>query len=280
MRIIFTLLLTFVLLPLYGLAEEEIPVYNASDVATLRKIAQDNSEFINRNDWLSDNPEWIGVTWGGVSSNSKVTILDLSCSRISTLDVRALDELTNLDCSSLNCGLEVSILNVDGLQNLQKLNCNYNSITELILSDLPELEILDCEFNDLQNLDVSLLPKLKKIDCEFNELTKIIIAESSSLEILYCSKNKLTFSALFPLKGISTFHYSSQFNVFTSEKVVGIVDYSSEAEIDGVSSQYVWYKNDGDLLDVSDFDIIEPGKFTFNLAGDFYCEIKIPTCRT
>lgn len=72
---------------------------NEADMAALRKIAQENANFSYREDWLSETPEWKGVSWAGVLYNMRVKRLQLNKSQLTNLDVSSLNELTELDCS-------------------------------------------------------------------------------------------------------------------------------------------------------------------------------------
>lgn len=93
---------------------------NSEDIEVLKQIAESNPDFIYREDWLSESPEWKGVEWGGKLSDATVLKLELKNSQLLNLDVSLLDDLISLDCSSSGSHFELSTLTVNGLQKLKK----------------------------------------------------------------------------------------------------------------------------------------------------------------
>ena len=55
-----------------------------------------------------------------------------------------------------------------------------------------ELEKLDCSFNQLPELDISQNTALKELDCVANLLTDLNTSNNSALQVLWCSNNQLT----------------------------------------------------------------------------------------
>ena len=48
---------------------------------------------------------------------------------------------------------------------------------------------LDCEFNQLTTLDVSNNTKLEYLDCYNNQLTNLDLSNNTELKLLYCDNN-------------------------------------------------------------------------------------------
>ncbi|MFR9593252.1 MAG: leucine-rich repeat domain-containing protein [Rikenellaceae bacterium] len=106
-----------------------------------------------------------------------------------TTNAAAIAALTSLDVS--NKGL-TSLVGVEYLTALTKLNCYDNNITSLDLSKCVALEYLDCEGCLLTSLDVSGCAVLEELYCNTNLLTSINLSGCESLDYLNCSYNSLT----------------------------------------------------------------------------------------
>ena len=94
-----------------------------------------------------------------------------------------------LAVTEISCGAEdIEIL--DGIEyfpNLTSLNCTDNLIEYLCFDKNPQLVYLDCSYNSLQDLDVTDLPALETLVCTGNvELTSLNLAYNGSLLYLDC----------------------------------------------------------------------------------------------
>ena len=74
---------------------------------------------------------------------------------------------------------------------LQDLNCSYNELTALDLSNNVNLEKLSCYGNNLERLNCSNCSKLQKIDCLNNKLISLNLSNNNSLTDLYCGNNSI-----------------------------------------------------------------------------------------
>jgi len=108
--------------------------------------------------------------------------LDLSRSRLTSLDGIDLSGVTKLNCS---CNQLTSLPSLP--PSLEILNCSYNQLTSL--PDLPSLKELYCSNNQLTSLPD--LPALEILYCWNNQLSSLPPLPSS-LKILFCSNNHLT----------------------------------------------------------------------------------------
>lgn len=88
------------------------------------------------------------------------------------------NQLTNLDVSSLS--------------NLITLNCSFNLLTSLNLSNNLFIDDLNCGYNQIQVLDVSMLGNLHYLECTSNQLTSLNLSNSNALIDLKCGVNQLS----------------------------------------------------------------------------------------
>ena len=81
---------------------------------------------------------------------------------------------------------------IEAFVNLKILNCDYNEIGSLDISNNTALEALVCEVNQLTTLDVSNNTALTDLDCRLNQLTSLDVSNNPALTELACSNNQLT----------------------------------------------------------------------------------------
>ncbi|MBQ9874478.1 MAG: hypothetical protein IJM30_08435 [Thermoguttaceae bacterium] len=137
-----------------------------------------------------------GVVWNDDGRLIKLTVYDTEYTEIKLnerlylqkLDVSRCVKLRKLDCSR-NGLLE---LNVAGLSNLERLECNHNRLTRLDVSSCAKLETLQCFNNELTELDVSGCQALTGIFCGFNRFAELDVSGCRCLERLNCESCGLT----------------------------------------------------------------------------------------
>ena len=103
-------------------------------------------------------------------------------------------DIIELDCSGEETpggNRPLIALDISGCTALQKLNCQYNKITELDVQGLNALQELYCNSNTLTVLDVHGLTKLEKLDCNVNGLTALNAQGLTALQELICNDNKI-----------------------------------------------------------------------------------------
>ncbi len=93
--------------------------------------------------------------------------------------------LERLDCSYN----EIERLDVSQCVNLRELNCYNNNLVELKLGQCVNLQSLNCGFNNLKKLDVSQCVNLVRLDCYFNDLNTLEASGCTKLEYVNCSYN-------------------------------------------------------------------------------------------
>tara|TARA_R110002012_G_scaffold11112_1_gene49849 strand:+ start:7366 stop:8430 length:1065 start_codon:yes stop_codon:yes gene_type:complete len=93
----------------------------------------------------------------------------------------------------INCSFNtIPTLDVSQNMNLAGLGCESSSITELFLPPTPTLTILNCAENFLTELDVSQNPGLEQLYCQFNFLTSLNLANNISLELIFSAHNNIS----------------------------------------------------------------------------------------
>ncbi|GBU20992.1 hypothetical protein R80B4_00879 [Fibrobacteres bacterium R8-0-B4] len=97
------------------------------------------------------------------------------------------------DGSSWSRGYDISDLSgIEYFTALEELNCGYNHLTALDLSNNTVLTSLACDSNQLTELDISKNPALKYLSCDGNRLTTLDVSNHTALEYLDCGRNQLT----------------------------------------------------------------------------------------
>lgn len=79
-----------------------------------------------------------------------------------------------------------SLAGLEVFENLEKLNCPNNAITEINLEDFPNLTTLDCSNNQIFELDLTKAPNLTSLNCSNNPLTSLDVTEFPELITLNC----------------------------------------------------------------------------------------------
>ena len=200
-----------------------------------------------------------------VSGLTKLKHLNCSNNQINSLITSDLKSLEELNCEFNN--LEgLSLVNLD---HFKSLYCSYNRLSSLYLSACDSLSEIRCKENELETLGVSNLERLKKVYCSSNNL-KHIETNVNNRSYFDCEKNRLLFSELKPIMDIHGCDYVPQKYVFDPLDInVGeLVDFSSEAMIDGTETEFNWFK-ETELIETN-----TTGKYTPLEAGIYSCRMK------
>ena len=125
-----------------------------------------------------------------LSKNPKIYHLKCSGNQLEQLDVSHLKDLVTLDCSHN----DLERLDVKNSKSLVALNCSWNRLTELDadVTHKPSLERVECQNNQLTTLILGQNKLLKKLNCAHNQLTQLNLDNMSALEELNCFDNQLT----------------------------------------------------------------------------------------
>ena len=105
--------------------------------------------------------------------------------------------LTEEEISGI-ASIDISVQNINSLTGIEhftaltRLNCYYNPLTVLDLSQNTALTWLECSFNQLTALDVSGCTALDSLFCFGNQLTTLDVSQNTALKNLWCYGNQLT----------------------------------------------------------------------------------------
>ena len=125
-----------------------------------------------------------------LSKNPKIYHLKCSENQLEQLDVSHLKDLVTLDCSHN----DLEQLDVKNSKSLVALNCSWNRLTELDadVSHKSHLERVECQNNQLTSLILGQNKLLEKLNCAHNQLTQLNLNNMISLKELNCFNNQLT----------------------------------------------------------------------------------------
>jgi len=120
---------------------------------------------------------------------SGVTVLSVYSENIS--DLTGIEDFTAL--TYLQCQYnELTSLDISNNTALDELRCYNNQLTSLDVSGCTALTWLDCDGNQLTSLDVSNNTALTTLSCGGNQLTSLDVSTNTALTYLSCSWNQLT----------------------------------------------------------------------------------------
>ncbi|MDC0204477.1 M4 family metallopeptidase [Flavobacteriales bacterium] len=106
-----------------------------------------------------------------------------------TILVQNVYQVTNLSVNNLNIA---DLTGIEGFVSLEELNCAFNSLNILDVSNNTALNDLQCEQNQLTSLDVSQNTLLTTLSCQFNHLSTLDISDNHNLTNLTCTNNQFT----------------------------------------------------------------------------------------
>lgn len=121
-----------------------------------------------------------------------------------------IDTVTSLDVSYK------LITNLTGIQDfaaLQTLNCYYNQLTSLDVTQNNALIELDCTYNQLTSLDVTQNTALTYLFCDYNQLSSLDVTQNTALSYLFCAANQLT--SLDVSQNIQLINLADSFNLIS-----------------------------------------------------------------
>ena len=123
-------------------------------------------------------------------SHLKLEYLYCSHNDLEQLDVKNSKWLRELDCSKN----ELTKLDVDVTHkpNLERVECQNNQLTSLILGENKMLRKLNCANNQLTQLNLNNMISLTELNCANNQLTVLDVSSSPDLTTLWLKNNHLT----------------------------------------------------------------------------------------
>ena len=100
-----------------------------------------------------------------------------------------INTVTSLNVNSQNIA---DLTGIEAFTALTFLNCNYNQLTSLNVSQNTALINLWCYINQLTSLNVSGASALTYLNCYNNQLTSLNVSQNTALTTLNCTNNQLT----------------------------------------------------------------------------------------
>ncbi len=118
-----------------------------------------------------------------------ITTLTVSNKNIADLTgIEDFSSLLLLDCSYN----QITSLNISQNKFLKTLRCSANKLTALDVSQNNSLENLSCWHNSLTTLNISNNLKLTELDCNSNDLTSLDVSKNTLLITLYITDNQIS----------------------------------------------------------------------------------------
>ena len=115
----------------------------------------------------------------------------ISCDNKEISNLKGIEFFTNiwlLECYYNN----LTTIDLSNNKKLSYINCHHNQLKELDVSGLPLLKTFYCGQNKLQSIDVRKNEQLKDFDCQDNHLDTLDVSQNKELVKLSCGDNNLT----------------------------------------------------------------------------------------
>ena len=115
----------------------------------------------------------------------------ISCDNKEISNLKGIEFFTNiwlLECYYNN----LTTIDLSNNKKLSYINCHHNKLEELDVNGLPLLKTFYCGHNALPSIDVSKNEKLEDFDCQDNHLDTLDVSQNKELVKLGCGSNNLT----------------------------------------------------------------------------------------
>lgn len=158
-----------------------------------------------------------------VSKNLKLYGLYCESNQIESLDVSANKALKVLDCSD---NLIFGTIDCSLMDQLSKVDCSYNLVTELLLPHHSTVYEVTCNNNIISSLDLSGLTGLDQLNCHTNLMDTLTVSDLVNVTEISAYGNNLTsldVSACANLKTLSA-----------AENQIGAIDLSANDKLEGL----------------------------------------------
>lgn len=123
------------------------------------------------------------------SEIAKATWISCDNREIDSLEgIQFFTEIWLLECYYNN----LKTIDLSNNKKLSYINCHHNKLEELDVSGLPLLKTFYCGHNALPSIDVRKNEQLKDFDCQDNHLDTLDVSQNKELVKLGCGSNNLT----------------------------------------------------------------------------------------
>jgi Leucine-rich repeat (LRR) protein len=137
-----------------------------------------------------------------ISNAQNVTITDANFKNyllsVPAINTNSDGEIQASEAAAFTGGIYAANKNISDLSGIQAftsitaLECGYNHLTSIDVSNNTALKSLDCSANQLTTLDISHNAALTSLGCNNNQLTGLNCSANPQLSILTCGYNNLT----------------------------------------------------------------------------------------
>ena len=127
----------------------------------------------------------------GILSEEEINkVKAIYCNNLSIESLDGIEYFENLE--SLDCAYnKITELDISNNKKLKYLRCAHNKIEKLNLEHNTQITTLWCSENNIDSLDVSTLTDLAKLYCSHNDLTELDISNNLKLESIDCCQNTI-----------------------------------------------------------------------------------------
>ncbi|MBD5182808.1 MAG: leucine-rich repeat domain-containing protein [Bacteroidales bacterium] len=229
-------------------ANAKVTVYTYDSETDLAVFSIDNVKMSDFDGSAMTALTFIGVSNAGLSADKMklpaAPITELSLGGNLLTDLKVAENYPNLIMLNLQDN-KFKTIDVSALKKLQVLYLAGNELTSIKFNN-PQLWHLGIENNNFESIDLSGLPVLSQFIAMGNKFSTIDVSPvKNTLNILNLNDNCFTFATLpLPkdLPAINRYYYSNQALIepIVSDDYMSF-DLSSQAVIDGVESEYIWY---------------------------------------
>ncbi|MGV2884189.1 leucine-rich repeat domain-containing protein [Paenibacillus taichungensis] len=111
------------------------------------------------------------------------------CDNRGTIQSSDIDTVTSLSLANQNLS---SLAGLEHFSMLEELDCSFNRLRALDVSNNPKLVKLECHWNMLSRLNLDHNPSLKELSCSYNAFFTLELHHNKLLERLECSNNYIS----------------------------------------------------------------------------------------
>ena len=149
------------------------------------------------NNYNSSSPETYPVDWENMNGEFRVTNISwINPNLNGELNLTNCEFLESLTITGQTNNSGVNRLILDGCSSLTYLDCSFNSLQTLTLTNLTHLDFVNCSHNIINNLAFNNSNFVKYLNCSYNKLSALNVQNLNLLFDFDCSNNALTFATL------------------------------------------------------------------------------------
>jgi plastocyanin len=131
----------------------------------------------------------------------------------------SIDTLGYLNINNLSIS---ELIGIEDFTALTYLDCNYNQLISLDVSQNTDLLTLYCQFNQIISLDVSNT-SLTTLRCGSNQLSSLDVIQNTALEYLWCGGNQLS--------SLNVIQNTNLIDLYFGSNMITILDVSNNTDL-------------------------------------------------